>query len=390
MARRANNEGTIYKDDKLNRFVGQFRYVDPVTGEKKRKKITRVKKADVVAAGKAFYEENKRELETKANIANFTSLENYMRNWLENTVKPTVRKKTYERYECNFRCHIVPGIGCKNINEINRAMLQDFFADLKRTDGKPMAARTANSIRGLLKSVFDAAVADDIVMKNPVDITKPKKTEKTAISIFSESQYKSLLSVARLHSIKAYLVIRIAFATGFRIGEIFGLEYSDIDFQANTLRVRQTVVSTRHGKMLQHLAKNNSSLRTIKVEKALIEELAKFKEIHDLEKRLNEKNGYTMNNDFIVENRDGSFCDPAYFSDKIFKRQLLRDAKIPKVFRMHDCRHTHATWLLEKGVNIKVVSERLGHKSIRITLDIYSHITKTMQEQAVEALEGIL
>ena len=390
MARRANNEGTIYKDDKLNRFVGQFRYVDPVTGEKKRKKITRVKKADVVAAGKAFYEENKRELETKANIANFTSLENYMRNWLENTVKPTVRKKTYERYECNFRCHIVPGIGCKNINEINRAMLQDFFADLKRTDGKPMAARTANSIRGLLKSVFDAAIADDIVMKNPVDITKPKKTEKTAISIFSESQYKSLLSVARLHSIKAYLVIRIAFATGFRIGEIFGLEYSDIDFQANTLRVRQTVVSTRHGKMLQHLAKNNSSLRTIKVEKALIEELAKFKEIHDLEKRLNEKNGYTMNNDFIVENRDGSFCDPAYFSDKIFKRQLLRDAKIPKVFRMHDCRHTHATWLIEKGVNIKVVSERLGHKSIRITLDIYSHITKTMQEQAVEALEGIL
>ena len=61
---------------------------------------------------------------------------------------------------------------------------------------------------------------------------------------------------------------------------------------------------------------------------------------------------------FIIENVDGSFCAPSYFTDKVFKKQLLRDAGLSDKFRMHDCRHTHATWLIEKGVNIKIVSER--------------------------------
>lgn len=387
MGRRSNNEGSVYKDEKLNRYIGQFRYVDPETGEKKRKKITGTKKSEVIAAGRAFCEHNKKELEEKQALSHVKSLGNYMHSWLERTVKPTIRQKTFERYESNFRCHIAPNIGEKDIRDINRVLLQEFFAGLRRKDGKPLAARTINSIRNLLHAAFDAAVADELVMKNPVDLTKPKKTEKTMINVFNESQYKMLLSVAKRHSIKAYLVIRIAFATGFRIGEIFGLEYSDVDFNANTLRVRQTVISTKHGKQLQQLAKNDSSLRTIKVERALIDELLKYKKIHEIFKRANGRND---DKEFIIENIDGSFCDPAYFTDKIFKKQLIRDAGLSNKFRMHDCRHTHATWLIEKGVNIKIVSERLGHKSIRITLDIYSHVTKAMQEQAVQALEGIL
>lgn len=387
MGRRSNNEGSIYKDEKLNRYVGQFRYIDPETGEKKRKKITGMKKSDVIAAGKAFCEQNKKELEEKQDSFKVNVLESYMHNWLKNTVKPTIRQKTYERYESNFRCHIAPNIGARNLKDINRLVLQEFFAGLKRKDGKPLAARTVNSIRNLLHAVFDAAVADELIARNPVDLTKPKKTEKTIINVFTESQYKVLLAIAKQHSIKAYLVIRIAFATGFRIGEIFGLEYKDVDFLANTLRVRQTVISTNHGKQLQQLAKNDTSLRTIKVEKALIDELAKYQKIHEIQKRYT---GRVDGNDFIIENIDGSFCAPSYFTDKVFKKQLLRDAGLSDKFRMHDCRHTHATWLIEKGVNIKIVSERLGHKSIRITLDIYSHVTKAMQEQAVQALEGIL
>ena len=137
------------------------------------------------------------------------------------------------------------------------------------------------------------------------------------------------------------------------------------------------------------MAKNSTSLRTIKVEQALIDELKLFEEEHQRRKRLY-RNKYEQKHDFIIENEDGTFCDPAYFTDKIFKQKLLRQAGLSQDYRMHDCRHTHASWLISKGVNIKAVSERLGHKSIRTTLDIYSHITKSMQDEAVNALEEIL
>lgn len=388
MGKRANNEGSVYWDEDLKRYVGQFRYIDAETGMKKRKKITGKKKGEVLAAGKAFITENQKLLDENARIKGKITVESYMGSWLESTVRPTVRTKTYERYECNFRCHIVPGIGSLDLQVVNRAIIQDFLANLKRQDGKPLAQRTCNSIRVLLSTFFDAVVADELVDKNPVDATKPKKVDRRVIHPFTEEQYKILLAVAKKHSIRSYLVIRIAFATGFRIGEIFGLEYSDVDFQENTITIKQTVINTRHGKMLQRLAKNDTSLRTIKVEKSLIEELKKYKKIHDIQKLSSENSSRA--GDFIIENFDGTFCCPAYFSDKIFKKQLLRDAKLSNQFRMHDCRHSHATWLISKGVNIKVVSERLGHKSIRTTLDIYAHVTKLMQDEAVEALEGVL
>ncbi len=209
------------------------------------------------------------------------------------------------------------------------------------------------------------------------------------MAIFTIEEYKRLLIAAKKHSNRAYLVIRIAFATGFRIGEIFGLEYSAIDFTKHFISVKQTVISTRHGKRLQEMAKNSSSIRTIKVEQKLIDELKYYKELHERRKKLY-RNKYENRHDFVIENEDGSYCDPSYFSDKIFKKRLLKEAELSSEFRMHDCRHTHATWLISKGVNIKAVSERLGHKSIRTTLDVYSHITNSMQDEAVRAMEKIL
>ena len=184
-------------------------------------------------------------------------------------------------------------------------------------------------------------------------------------------------------------MVRIAFATGMRIGEIFGLEYSAIDFEKNLISVRQTVVTSRHGKRVQRTAKNSTSLRTILVEQKLIEELRKAYQLHNLKKKTVHE-WLEKNHDFIIENADGSFCDPAYFSDKIFKKKLLRKSGLSSKFRFHDCRHTHATWLLEQNVDIKTISERLGHKSIRITLDTYAHVVPKLQQGAVDALQDIL
>ena len=94
------------------------------------------------------------------------------------------------------------------------------------------------------------------------------------------------------------------------------------------------------------------------------------------------------NHELVICNDNGSYKDPSYFSYEVFKR-LLAKTGIPPNVRFHDLRRTHATWLLEKGVHPKVVAERLGHSSIRITLDTYSHVIKGMQSVAVRKLDEI-
>ena len=389
-SRRANNEGSIYYDEKIQRFVGQFRYTDLQTGERKRKKITDKRKIEVIKKGKAFLKDIELIRAGKKSTKNL--LGDYMREWLENTIKPTVRQKTYERYDSLLRCYVLPNIGDIALTDLTRITLQKFLYDLQATGsstGGKLSASTVNATRRLIKTALDVAVADGLMRMNVMDLAKALHVTKRPIAIFTVDEYRKLLETAKNYNSRAYLVIRIAFATGFRIGEIFGLEYSAIDFSQNLISVKQTVISTRHGKRLQPMAKNSTSLRTIKVEQTLIDELKVFKEKHQKRRKIY-RNKYEQKHDFVIENEDGTFCDPSYFTDRIFKQKLLRQAGILQNYRMHDCRHTHASWLISKGVNIKAVSERLGHKSIRTTLDIYSHITKSMQDEAVNALEEIL
>ena len=386
MGKRANNEGTVYWDEQRKRYVGQFTYKDQETGKVKRKKITGEQKKKVLKAGQEFLEK------ISSNKTQDDTLGSFMEKWLEETARPTIRLKTYERYESAFRCHIKPRIGALKLSDLSREILQRFFVDLKENGnckGGALAATTVNAIRRLLKMALNTALGDGLVVVNPIEQTRAMRTTKRAIKIFSEEDYKKLLAVAYNHSIKAYLIIRIAFETGFRIGEIFGLEYNAIDFKTKKITVRQTVVSTRHGKCLQTMAKNDNSIRTIQVSQKLIDELKYYHSLHNIKKE-KLKNKYEQEHDFVIENIDGTFCDPSYFTDKVFKKVLLKRAGLSKDYRMHDCRHTHASWLIALKVKPIVISKRLGHKSIRTTLDIYSHLLSSTEEEAVEALENVL
>lgn len=392
MSKRVAGEGTIYLDKSTNRYVGQFPYKDLETGKTKRKKFTGLTKKEVLEKGQNFKLDLEHGCVLPKNEDDDITLGEYMNKWLEDTVRSTVRIKTYERYECAYRCHIKPYLASTKLSAFTRVGLQEYFVKLSKSgkvDGSKLAPRTVNAIRRLLKMVFKYAVGDGLLMKNPVELTKPIRIEPTPINFFKAAEYQKLLEVAKAESCRDYLVVRIAFATGMRIGEIFGLEYSAIDFEKNLISVKQTIVTSRHGKRVQRTAKNSTSLRTILVERKLIEELHKAYQLHNLKKKT--VHGWLeQKHDFIIENADGSFCDPAYFSDKIFKKKLLRKAGLSSKFRFHDCRHTHATWLLEKNVDIKTISERLGHKSIRITLDTYAHVVPKLQQEAVDALDDIL
>ncbi len=171
-SRRANHEGTVYFDEKIQRFVGQFRYIDPQTGKQKRKKFTDKRQVVVRKKGKEFLQkmENLRNLETEPEGVKKGTvlLGSYMKDWLEYTVKPTIRQKTYERYECTLRRYILPNISDIPIADLTRITLQKFLSEIALQggqEGKKLSPSTVNAVRRLIKTALDFAVADGLFGK---------------------------------------------------------------------------------------------------------------------------------------------------------------------------------------------------------------------------------
>ena len=379
--RRGNKEGTIYYNEKRKRYEGQVRYIKP-NGEYGRKLFTGHSQKEVMLKIKEFNE-------YQDNPGAEMTVKEWINKWLDEYKRPEIKIKTYERYRCSIILHINPYIGNEPLKNLTALKIKDLInklATVPAKKGSHLAPRTINSVRRILISALNDAVTYDILPKNPALGTKPVRVEKPVMHILSKQEAANLLHVARKESYASYMVIKLALETGMRIGEIFGLKWKHVDLEKKTLLVAGTIVHTNHTNIYQPTGKTKSSYRRIPFSSALKTTLMEYKAWQQREK---EKWGemYT-NSDFVITKPLGDFSDPSNFSARTFKK-LLDKAGITRQFRVHDLRHTHATWLLEAGINVKVISERLGHSSCRITMDTYSHVMQTMQDKAVEMLEQI-
>ena len=388
--KRSDGEGTIYFNKTRKRYECQFYYEDPQTGQKKKKKFVANTIKIVDQRRKAFMnqmEKERAEVLSRQSMAETTA--DWLDEWLELFIKPSVRVKTYERYKCSINNHIVPYIGTIPIDKLKVEDIQNMMNTMMNKGGKKqkgLSPRTINTARRTLKSALTKACHLRKIDFNPVDATKASKTEKTEIHILSHSQAKKLLDVSKEHDQTAHMAILLALSTGMRIGEIFGLLWENIDFDTNLLYVKQSLVSTNHGSLLESSPKTKAGYRQIELPKICLNELTAHRVWQNEQKNL-WLNKYKENG-LVISNPDGGYKDPNYFTAVVFKR-LLTLSSINTSVRFHDLRHTHATWLLEKGVHPKVVAERLGHSSIRITLDTYSHVIQGMQKVAVTKLDEI-
>ena len=389
-ARRGNGEGSIYFHEGRNRYEGQYFYDDPVTGERKRKKLIGKSKAVIAKRAKEFLEQMKQEREAYlAEQSKVETVGEWLGEWMEQYVRPGVRVKTYERYQCSITQHIIPYIGDIAIDKLTAEDVQKMINELLENGGEchqGLSARTVNTARRTLKTALDKAYHLRKISYNPVEATKSCRTEKAQIMVLSHEQAQNLLQVAKSENQAAYMAILLALSTGMRLGEIFGLLWENIDFQGKMLYVKQTLVSTSHGYHVEPSPKTKAGYRQIELPKHCIEELQAHVAWQEIRKA--EWLDQYVDDGIVIANDNGSYKDPSYFSYVTFKR-LLAQAGISESVRFHDLRHTHATWLLEKGVHPKVVAERLGHSSIRITLDTYSHVIKGLQQMAVSKIDEI-
>lgn len=251
----------------------------------------------------------------------------------------------------------------------------------KLEDG--LSPRTVRYIHVTLHKALKQAVADGLIPRNATEAVKPPQVRKEEIRPLTAEQVKILFEAVRGDRLETLYIL--AFHTGLRQGELLGLKWGDVDVEAGTLQVRRTLTTAKGGPELR-APKTKSTRRTVKLSPTALEALRSH-----LERQLREINqagDLWRENGLIFASQSGEPLKRHYITTHLFK-PLPKRARLPQI-RFHDLRHTCATLLLIKNVNPKVVSEMLGHSSIAITLDTYSHVLPNMQSEAAIAMEDAL
>lgn len=308
--------------------------------------------------------------------------------WLQDYVKSNVRVKSYDKYESCLCDYVKPQFGHMQIGRLKEPDLQRFFNWLLKEGGKKgqgLSTSTVKATRRYMSMCFDQAIKSGILQKNVVKDTKPVKLVKKEIMPLNKEQAAQLTKIAKETGEMQHMAILLALSTGMRLGEIFGLKWDCVEIEKGIVYVKQALVTSKSGQLFQE-PKTAASRRKIPLPTDVTKELRKYKKWQDWQRHL--IGDKWDDNDMVLANSFGRVVDTSNFTSRYFKNMLVQ-AGINRSVKFHDLRHTHATLLLLQGVNVKVVSERLGHTSIKMTLDTYSHVLPDMQETAVKALEGL-
>ncbi|EHI96984.1 integrase family protein [Clostridium sp. DL-VIII] len=330
----------------------------------------------------------------KGYIAPSTSnilFKDYINKWFNEYKVLNVSLNTKNDYIYRINAHVIPMIGDYKLNELTTSIIQDFYNKLiSEKNMKPVSAKKVYDIvNGCLKYAKKSKLIYDL----PTDIEK-QKLEKPSIEFWSKEEIDFFLSEIKEHYL--YTPIFLDVLTGLRIGELCGLRWSDVDLDNGFIEVNSQVIQDRINKelILSSLLKTSTSHRIISIPPVLIDHLKAIKE---------ERNA--LKGDFVILSREGFMCNPRNVSMNFTKtvskyKQSLEDIEkenktVPenymqlKQISFHGLRHTHATLLIFNGENIKVVSDRLGHRDISITLNTYTHVMDDMKNNTATLLNNL-
>ena len=225
--------------------------------------------------------------------------------------------------------------------------------------------------------------ADGLIPRNAAAGLKLPRITREEIHPLTEDESRRLLEAVRGDRLEGLYVL--ALSTGMRQGELLALKWDDVDLEGRRLRVRHTLTHADNTYVLGE-PKTPNSRRTIRLTTNAVTALRAHltRQLEEMERM----SSMYQPGGLIFATQAGTIINPSNLRNRSFK-PLLRRAGLRQI-RFHDLRHTCATLLLSKNINVKVVSEMLGHSSISVTLDIYSHLLPDMQEKAVEAIEEML
>jgi integrase len=371
--RRGNNEGSIYRR-KDGYWVGQYgvqtaegtktRYIYGKRREDVREKLT---KAIADRDGGLVYD-----------AGNITVGE-YLDRWLNDSVRDTVRQRTWERYEQFVRVHLTPALGKIKLAKLTPAHVRGLYRD-KLNSG--LAPRTVLHIHRAFSKALKQAAADGLIPRNPAAPVKPPQPRGEEIRPLNRAQVRVLFEAASGDRLEALYIVAVT--AGLRRGELQGLKWEDLDLEAGMLQVRRTCSEPKGGHIFE--APKSGKGRNIRLTQSAVAALRMHRR-RQLEERMY-KADLWQEQGLVFPSTVGT---PLWGGNlnRAFKATLQR-AGLPKSTRFHDLRHTCATLLLKQGVNPKFVQELLGHADISLTLNVYSHVLPDMGDATADAMEAAL
>ena len=297
--------------------------------------------------------------------------------WYETHSKPTLRASTRNNYENVIHNHVLPEIGKIPLNKLSQNDLQQFYGRLKKNGrkrlteqyGAGLSDRMVRMCHAVCRSALERAVRDDLLRTNPAIGCKlpPKKAKE--MQVLTPPEITRFLIQAREEGY--YELFLLELTTGMRRGEILALKWRDLNLKTGELHISRQVLKV-NGKVLISTPKTKSSNRMILLPPEMLELLAELKTRTDSE---------------WIFPSPLDLTQPRHPSAVYHRFQKILTRANCKRVRFHDLRHTFATMALENGMDIKTLSAMIGHVSAETTLNIYSHITDTMQQQAAARID---
>jgi integrase len=332
----------------------------------------------LVAVGEQSYA-----VPTKVSVREYLTKE-----WLP-AVKSTIRPSTYNSYIQHVDCHINPHIGSVKLAKLTGSQVNALYAKLAESgkqDGKKgLSPMTIHHVHSCLHKACKDAVRWGHISRNPLDAADPprKKGDGTReMRTWTREQLKAFLEAVADERLSP-LWHTIAM-TGMRRGEALGLRWSDVDLENGRLSVRRALIPISRDVVVSE-PKTAKGRRAIALDSGTVEVL-KAQAARQLDEQT-QADEVWIESGLVFTAANGAALDPESVSR--YWRQAVKRSMLPSI-RLHDLRHTHATLALQAGIHPKVVSERLGHATISITLDTYSHAIPAMQEEAAALIAGLV
>ncbi len=309
-----------------------------------------------------------------------TTVAEYLQRWLVDYGKPNLSPRSYERYESIVRVHLLPSLGNISLVQLRPEYIQRHYNNMLKAG---LSARTIRYHHVVLHKALQTAIKWGLLVRNVADGVDVPHAHSKEIQTWQEHELSQFLNAAR--DTAYYALFYTALFTGMRRSELLALRWQDIDLILGQISVCRGLHHLKDGSYIFTQLKSVKSYRTIALSPSAIITLQEH-----WEKQVSQAAmlGLSISSDSLVFSTfDGKPLRPNTISRAW--HNLAAKAGV-RVIRFHDARHTHASIMLKQGIHPKIVQERLGHSTISITLDTYSHVAPGLQEAAAKRFDDAI
>jgi integrase len=356
--------------------------IDPATGKRKQQWVS-------VKGSKKDAEKKLSELLHQLDLGTFvkpvkTTLGEFLERWLKEYAWPNLAPRTAEGYDSIIRQHLISKLGNITLTQLKPEHLQKYYSEMLRSgrcySSCGLSAQTVRHHHTVLHKALQTATEWGLLSRNVADAVRPPRAERPEMHIWGEDDITRFLDAAK--DTPYYALFYTALFTGMRRSELLALRWQDIDFILSQIYVSRSLHQLRDGSFVIRSPKTAKGRRTVALPPSAIMVLKDHYEKNRLERAML---GATLKDDDLVfSNIDGNPIRP----NTITRAWPMLATRIGiKVIRFHDARHSHASLMLKQGIHPKIVQERLGHSTIAITLDTYSHVSPGLQAAAAERFD---